>query len=281
MTGALPSAGDRSVELGSGRLAYRAVAGSTPPVLLLHGNSSSSGAFGRLIPLIAGAGHAIIAPDFPGHGASDDAREPERTYSFPGYAAAIAGLLDALKIERAVAVGWSLGGHVAMELVATEPRVVAALVTGAPPIAPSLEALQTAFRASPDMAFAGKENFTEAEAFAYTAAMLDGDGNATPEAVATALRTDGRARRLMIENGVAGKGADEVGLLCAGPTRLAIVQGEEDVFLSMDYLAALPAAQMWRGGIQWLDGLGHAPHWTAPERFAPHVLAFLEDVAGR
>lgn len=268
----------RAVDLPSGRLAFRAVDGAGSPVLLLHGNSSSSGAYGRLIPLLADAGHTILAPDFPGHGASDDAREPERTYSFPGYAEAISGLLDALGIERVAAIGWSLGGHVAMELLATEPRVPAALVTGAPPIRPSLEALQSAFRATPDMALAGKERFTEADARAYAAAMLDGEEHVTPEAPAAALRTDGRARRLMIENGVAGQGVDEVELLRQGPARLAIVQGDEDVFLSMGYLAGLPTDQMWRGGIQWLDRLGHAPHWTAPERFAPLALDFLRDV---
>lgn len=248
------------------------------PVLLLHGNSSSSGAYGRLIPLLAQAGLPVIAPDFPGHGASDDATEPERTYSFPGYAAAICGLLDAIGIERAIAIGWSLGGHVAMELLATEPRIAAALVTGAPPIRPSLEALQSAFAATPVMGLAGKEQFSEADARAYAAAMLDGEEHLTPQSVETAIRTDGRARRLMIENGVAGQGADETALLRSGPTRLAIVQGDADVFLSMDYLKALPADHLWRGAIQWLGGLGHAPHWSAPERFAALALAFIDEM---
>lgn len=268
----------RSVELPSGRLAFRAVEGAETPVLLLHGNSSSSGAYGRLIPLLAEAGLPVIAPDFPGHGASDDAREPEKTYSFPGYAAAISGLLDAVGIERAIVIGWSLGGHVAMELLATDPRVTAALVTGAPPIRPSLEALQSAFLPTPVMGLAGKEQFSVADARSYAAAMLDGEEHVTPHADETALRTDGRARRLMIENGVAGQGVDETALLRSGPARLAIVQGDGDVFLSMDYLKALPADHLWRGAIQWLDGLGHAPHWTAPERFAPLALAFIEEM---
>ena len=41
------------------------------PILLLHGIGSHSYCYRDLARLLAEAGHVVIAPDWPGHGASD------------------------------------------------------------------------------------------------------------------------------------------------------------------------------------------------------------------
>ena len=74
----------------------------------------------------------ILAPDFRivtydkrGHGLSESG--PDRT-EMADYAADLAALLDALRINRAAIVGMSIGGMIAQELTRQRPELVAALV---------------------------------------------------------------------------------------------------------------------------------------------------------
>lgn len=268
---------DESRRLSCGRVAFDYWLGERGHVILIHGNSSGRVAFQAQQAALRSAGWGVVALDLPGHGGSDDAPQPESTYSFPGYARAVSELADALGLEAFHLVGWSLGGHVAFEVAATDPRARSALVTGTPPVRPSPEALVDAFRQTPDMGLASRERFSADDARAYVGAMLDCPG-AAPEAMAElALRTDGRARRMMVKSAVAGVGQDQRAFVETTATPVAILQGRRDPFLRMDYLDGLSGERLWRGGVQWLADLGHAPHWRAPDRFNAQLLAFLAD----
>ena len=51
--------------------------GDGPPLVLLHGPGANAAHWLRVIPDLV-AGHRVIAPDLPGHGASDPSRRPRR-----------------------------------------------------------------------------------------------------------------------------------------------------------------------------------------------------------
>ncbi len=94
------------------QVAYR-VAGDPhlPPLLLIHGITSSSATWDPVIPALAKHAH-VIAPDLYGHGASD---VPHADYSLGGFATQIRDLMDRLGLDDATIVGHSLGGGVAMQ----------------------------------------------------------------------------------------------------------------------------------------------------------------------
>lgn len=97
-----------------------------PPVLLLHGYLDLARSFTGVITRLGDAGHRVCAPDFRGHG--DSARVPEGAYyHFPDYLADIAGLLDALSLERPHVVAHSMGGSVATMLASVLPSRVRSL----------------------------------------------------------------------------------------------------------------------------------------------------------
>jgi 3-oxoadipate enol-lactonase len=83
--------------------------------------------FAPNVPALLAAGHRVIALDYPGFGESAPP-PPSRPLSIAGVAALASALLDDLAIERATAVGVSMGGYVALALVRERPERVDALV---------------------------------------------------------------------------------------------------------------------------------------------------------
>jgi pimeloyl-ACP methyl ester carboxylesterase len=77
----------------------------------------------------------VIAPDMRGRGRSD--RADPATYAVAAEAADVLGLLDALGVERVVAVGTSRGGLIAMMLAAMRPGLLAGAVLN--DIGPAIE----------------------------------------------------------------------------------------------------------------------------------------------
>ncbi len=107
-----------------GRRAVYRVAGSGPPVVLIHGMLNSSSHWQPVARHLA-ADHTVVAPDLIGHG---DSAAPRGDYSLGAHAASIRDLLAAIGIDRATIVGHSLGGGVAMQFFYQFPQRVERLV---------------------------------------------------------------------------------------------------------------------------------------------------------
>jgi pimeloyl-ACP methyl ester carboxylesterase len=107
------------IELHGRRVIYR-VAGSGPPVVLIHGMLNSSSHW-RSVALNLAREHTVVAPDLIGHG---DSAAPRGDYSLGAHAASIRDLLAAIGIDRATIVGHSLGGGVAMQFFYQFPQRV-------------------------------------------------------------------------------------------------------------------------------------------------------------
>ncbi|MEA2379451.1 MAG: hypothetical protein QOK00_1536 [Thermoleophilaceae bacterium] len=93
------------------RVAYRS-AGSGPAIVLVHGITSTSATWERVMPYLA-TRFTVIAPDLIGHGQS---AKPRGDYSLGAYASGVRDLMVSLGHERATFVGHSLGGGVVMQL---------------------------------------------------------------------------------------------------------------------------------------------------------------------
>jgi pimeloyl-ACP methyl ester carboxylesterase len=92
------------------RVAYR-LAGSGPPLVLIHGITSSSVMWELVGPQLA-RDHTVLAPDLLGHGQS---AKPRGDYSMGAFASGIRDLVLSLELGPVTVVGHSLGGGVAMQ----------------------------------------------------------------------------------------------------------------------------------------------------------------------
>ena len=190
--------------------------GATPkevgdPILFIHGNSTSKQIFTHILETHHWQrNHPMFAIDLPGHGDSSDSFTPNETYTQPGYAKAIASWLPHMRLSKLMIVGWSLGGHIALELLAMIengelagqdiPEIIGVMIVGSPPVGPREvpEGFTTArrdegeegehviFAATKDLSEEQIQEFAKGMTFRYEPWMTD-----------VVRRTDGRAREIM------------------------------------------------------------------------------------
>ncbi|KJC56136.1 alpha/beta hydrolase [Bradyrhizobium sp. LTSPM299] len=106
-----------------------AMAGTGFPVLLLHQTPRSWDEYRDVLPLL-GHDFRAIAMDTPGFGDSD---RPNGEPSIEVWAQTALALLDALELPRAAIVGHHTGAAIAVEIAASAPARVSALVLSACP----------------------------------------------------------------------------------------------------------------------------------------------------
>ena len=102
--------------------------GARAPVVLLHGLNDSYLTWRQIAPVVARGRH-VLALDLPGHGLSD---RPDASYELSWYAHILARWIDALGVMAVDLVGHSLGGGIALALLANRRERVRRLVLAAP-----------------------------------------------------------------------------------------------------------------------------------------------------
>lgn len=245
------------------------------PLLLLHGFTGAAATWAELLPILA-THRRVIALSLPGHGASDAPADPAR-YAASRAAADLVELMDRLRIPRAMVLGYSMGGRVALHLALAAPERVGALVleSASPGITDPGE--RDARRAA-DEALAEELELEGIEAFVdrWERLPLWASQCALPEEVRARLR----AQRLASSaHGLAGSlrglgaGATppvhhRLEELRAVPTLL--IAGALDVryvALAREMRAALP-----RATLHVVEGAGHAVHLERPHEMARAVV---------
>jgi esterase len=104
-------------------LCYRELGDASQTLVLLHGLFGSSANWLRVARQLA-PDWRVLVPDLRNHGRSFH----DADVSYPALAGDVRALLDALRVERAVLVGHSMGGKTAMWLALAAPDRVESLV---------------------------------------------------------------------------------------------------------------------------------------------------------
>lgn len=108
------------------------VAGTGPPLVLLHGWAMHSGLFAPLLPRLS-AHFRVLRVDLPGHGRSQAVEPYVLDTLIAAVAEAVAGAQGGHDVPLTL-LGWSLGGTVALGWALAEPgRVARLILTGTTP----------------------------------------------------------------------------------------------------------------------------------------------------
>ncbi|CAO2655754.1 Nn.00g045570.m01.CDS01 [Neocucurbitaria sp. VM-36] len=262
-----------------------------PALLLVHGNSSSSKIFRHILDSkVLTDRWRIITFDLPGHGASSNATDPNKSYWMRGYADLAVHILQHLNITSVVVIGWSLGGHIGIELVpllasTSSPHIQlkGLMITGTPPVLGKAE-MRRGFHFAEgapdgDLGLASKKDWSdeEAEAVARHSAAAGREECYEAWMLDDARRADGRARMLMSGKFAGGEGVDQRKVVETEDVLVAVVNGGDEPFVNLDYLDEIRWKKLWKGKAVRLEGLKHAPFWEKPEEFERVLLEFVGD----
>jgi pimeloyl-ACP methyl ester carboxylesterase len=246
-------------------------AGRRQAVIFIHGNSFSSRAFLKQLESGLAESYRLIAPDLPGHGDSFRSGNPGVDYTLRGHAETLAAFARSVDAEDAVFAGWSLGGHILLEASDLLPRAEGFLIFGTPPVG-ALPAGAAALLFRTDLTGPEREEV-------LNATFNPGYGGIPELFREDHRRTDPMVRSVMGEVVAAGNARDEIEIAGALKTPLAVVHGERDQLINLEYLQSLRYTNLYRNEIIVIPGAGHAVQWEAPDRFNKILKTFIDSSA--
>jgi 3-oxoadipate enol-lactonase len=240
------------------------------PALFLHAYPLNRAMWDAQIQAVEGAGWTAIAPDFPGFGNAP--QQGEKTLE--ALADRALETLSAAGFERAVIVGLSMGGYVALRALDHAPDRIAALVlcdtkAGADTIEAAQKRLEAADRAEREgtgwMADAMLPNLVAANA-------SDGVQDTVRSLIAQASPSGvANAQRAMAAR------PDSRPLLSRVRVPTLVLVGSEDALTplaeSVTMATAIPDAQL-----QVIPNAGHLSNLEQPAAFNRALLGFLRDL---
>lgn len=273
----------RSIPIDYGKISISDTGGTGFPVLFIHGNSSAKEVFQKQFTENMAKNYRFIAMNLPGHGVpgagrSENAPDPDKTYSLPGYADVAMKILEKMNIKHAAVIGWSLGGHIAMDLLKRWPGTDGILITGAPPIPLTMEGFAKGFKEFPAKHLMSQEKFTDEEAEMFNA--QGGIPRKKSEDLFRATKeTHGLARKLLISSMGSGQGGNQQQIAEISKKPIAVVCGKDDTGINNEYITTkVKYNNLWSDRVHVLNG-GHAVFWQNSEEFNPILSSFLKDIS--
>ncbi|WP_244416850.1 alpha/beta fold hydrolase [Streptomyces hygroscopicus] len=223
------------------------------PIVFVHG-TRVSGAMWRPVIHTIGERHPMAAPDLPGHGGRRG--EP---FSIPGAVAAVTAAVDELG-GRALLVGLSLGGYVALATAGAHPdRVLGAVAMGCSALPRGL--FGAVYRGAARLAAGHPRQADRLSAFAFRRAL--------PRPQAHAMVSGGLSSEVTPSVVKAVREMDPLASLSAYPGPVWLVNGERDHFRRNERLF-LNACRDGRLIIR--PGYGHITSLTDTPDLTRHVL---------
>jgi 3-oxoadipate enol-lactonase len=261
------------------RIGYDDSGGLGVPLVLLHGFPLDRTVWNEQLGALAGT--RVIRIDLRGCGESEASDGPALMEVLAGD---VAGVLDALHVERAALAGHSIGGYVALAFFRMYAERVAGLALVASHVSADASRLASADPAQRELA-AGRDALAERlEAEQTMDAAVE---SYLPRYFAPHVYKD---RTELVERGRAVMGAqsprgcaqlvrgmkdrlDSHDLLEDVAVPALVIAGGADSYLKAETLRETAAAI---GGAEFvlLDGAGHLPMWEAPERTADALASF-------
>ena len=250
-----------------------------PPILFIHGWSQNHLCWAKQYESALADEFRLVAYDLRGHGMSEAPLEPEHYTDDRLWADDVAAIVNALRLDRPVLVGWSYGSFVICDYVRAygQDRIAAInFVEGAVKLG------ETAFGTLLGPGFLDHfvgataddlpTNIGTIRSFVKACASKPLSAEDFETALSWNMVVPARIRA-----NLAAREIDCDDVLRVLDVPLLVTQGRADTVvlpaMAEHVLATCPSAEA-----SWYDGVGHLPHLEEPERFNRELSAFARRV---
>jgi non-heme chloroperoxidase len=250
-------------------------AADAPPIVLIHGWSQNHLCWAQQYESRLGDEFRLVAFDLRGHGMSEAPPEPEHYTDGALWADDLAAVLDELRLDRPVLVGWSYGAFVICDYVRVhgQDRIAAVnFVEGA--VRLGEPAFGTLIGPGFLDNFAGATandlptNISAMRSFVRACVVKPVPDDDLETAICWNVAVDSRIRANLASREI---DCDDVLRVLRMP--LLVTQGRQDSVV-LPTMAEHILETCTTAEASWYDGVGHVPHLEEPERFN-HELAEL------
>jgi pimeloyl-ACP methyl ester carboxylesterase len=277
----VPFAGTDALELHYLEQSSDTPAGATP-FLLLHGFTFNAWTWQPILDVFAAHGRAVAYDQVP-YGLSAKPLRAEwngpNPYSKEAAIAQAVGFMDALGLERAVLVGNSSGGTLALEVALAHPERVSALILVAPWVYVTRPTLPEALASLPQMR---RLSLLIARKLGENGSLMD-LSYADPSAI-----TEERRERFQIHTRIAGWDSawgELLALSLSAPVTVSehlaevqvpvlVVSGQEDRLVPVEDSRRV-AEQLPDATFVIIPGCGHVPQEECPDALEPILAEWL------
>jgi 2-succinyl-6-hydroxy-2,4-cyclohexadiene-1-carboxylate synthase len=270
----------REIDVGGGLTIHVAECGAGPSIVLLHGFTGSTETW---TPFLVGLAreNRVVAIDQPGHGLSSSPADPER-YRLRQFSDDMVAVLNSLKIDHAVLLGYSMGARAALRFAADHPERIAGVIfeSASPGIPDERQRLE---RRASDAALADKIEHDGVEAFVngWERLSLWDTQRSVPQEARDALRRQRLLNNAVgLANSLRGSGAAEDSCMLDAASAIKapvlLIAGALDpkyVELGKTLQRSIPDSRL-----EIIADSGHATHLEQPQAFASAVTKFLRSI---
>jgi len=242
--------------------------GTLPPVVLVHGLSSSAQDFQPVMEHLQSEYRRVIAVDLPGHGQSFIGNPCPTAHEMR---TALAETIDAVLDEPAVVYGNSLGGYASLCLSMDRPEKVGRLLLGSPAGAPmaeeQLEKILGVFRMR-----------SHKDAMAFMAQIMETRSWWTPLMAQVCLSRMTQPHMAAMLQAIAGEKLLSPEDLKSVLAPIVLIWGKGERLLPDANLAFFQENLPKETVFEYLEGAGHVPHADRPRWVCRELMKMAESL---
>lgn len=259
------------------KLAYFDNKADGQPLVFVHGNSLSSATFKHQLKDQTLNKYRLIAFDFPGHGDSSQAEDPEKTYSYAGFISVLLEFVDKLNLYEAVFIGHSLGGHMILNASTKLSSAKGFVIFGTPPLGFPPD-MGKYFLPNPVIPLAYKPDLTTNEINDLASAFVKKDIE-VPDVIIKDIRRSHQEMRACLGASLIPENlSNEVEIIENIGKPVAIFHGMNEQLVNGEYFKELNIPTLWQNEIKIIPGSGHCPQLENPKEFNQKLINFLDQI---
>jgi pimeloyl-ACP methyl ester carboxylesterase len=246
-------------------------------IVFIHGACSSSKVWEEVVNSHLWEGnYSLYTIDLPGHGYSDKSADPEADYTLIGLAKRLADIIhNELNKESYLLVGNSIGTNIIAEWLSLPNHCLGVFLTAASPAGGSIGLAEITLP-NPNLGLVFTTSPTDEQIDPWTRDVIESDSQYLKnDLIDTFKRTDSIFRTIMGKSIGNSEWSNEIQTLRKQLFPIAIVYGENEKFVNLNYLNN-SGIDFWKGKIIIIPAAGHIIPLDQPEALTRQIIEYAE-----